>query len=86
MYRSMHARRTSAHASWQSSVSRAKKNIDVGSFTAEAGKVYYFAANISMTGGGGDGMVSPTMGPNGTMTEAAWCEERPSTYFSILRN
>ena len=39
-------------ASWQSSAGRAKKNIDVGSFTAEAGKVYCFAANITMTGGG----------------------------------
>ena len=71
-------------ASWQSSVSRAKKNIDVGSFTAEAGKVYYFAANISMTGGGGGGMVAPTMGPNGAMTGGGMVRGAPLDIFFNL--
>jgi hypothetical protein len=50
--------------SWQSAQSRLRKSVDVASFTAEPGKVYYFAATITMTGGGG-GFVPPTMGPNG---------------------
>jgi hypothetical protein len=33
-------------ASWQSALSMLKKNVDVVSFTAEPGKVYYFAAQI----------------------------------------
>lgn len=36
-------------ASWQSSLSMIKKNIDVASFTAEPGKIYYFAANVLVT-------------------------------------
>ncbi|HEY1253216.1 MAG TPA: hypothetical protein VGF01_00395 [Terracidiphilus sp.] len=51
-------------AGWQSSQGRLQKSIDVASFTAEPGKVYYFAASITMTGGGG-GFIPPTMGPNG---------------------
>jgi hypothetical protein len=35
-------------ASWQSALSRVKKNIDVASFTAEPGKIYYFAANVKV--------------------------------------
>jgi hypothetical protein len=54
-------------ASGQSSVGRAKQK-DVGSFTPEAGRVFYFAANKTMTGGSGAGMVPPTRGPNRTMT------------------
>lgn len=34
--------------SWQSSLKMLKKSIDVASFTAEAGKVYYFAANVKV--------------------------------------
>jgi hypothetical protein len=33
-------------ASWQSALPRLKKSIDVTSFTAEPGKVYYFAADV----------------------------------------
>jgi hypothetical protein len=33
-------------ASWQSALPSLKKSIDVASFTAEPGKVYYFAANV----------------------------------------
>jgi hypothetical protein len=36
-------------ASWQSALSMLEKNIDVASFTAEPGKVYYFAANVIVT-------------------------------------
>lgn len=36
-------------ASWQSALGRVKKNIDVASFTAEPGKVYYFAAIVKVT-------------------------------------
>jgi hypothetical protein len=32
--------------SWQSALPMLKKSIDVASFTAEPGKVYYFAANV----------------------------------------
>ena len=32
--------------SWQSALPSLKKSIDVASFTAEPGKVYYFAANV----------------------------------------
>lgn len=35
-------------ASWQSTMGFIKKNIDVASFTAEPGKVYYFAANVKV--------------------------------------
>jgi hypothetical protein len=34
--------------SWQSALHMLKKNIDVASFTAEQGKVYYFAANVKV--------------------------------------
>jgi hypothetical protein len=36
-------------ASWQSSLKMIKKYVDVASFTAEPGKVYYFAANVKVT-------------------------------------
>jgi hypothetical protein len=36
-------------ASWQSSLGMIKKYIDVASFTAEPGKVYYYAANVKVT-------------------------------------
>jgi hypothetical protein len=35
-------------ASWQSAFSTLKKSIDVASFTAEPGKVYYFAADVKV--------------------------------------
>ncbi|MGA3080240.1 MAG: hypothetical protein ABSD44_02525 [Terracidiphilus sp.] len=35
--------------SWQSSLKMIKKSIDVASFTAEPGKVYYYAANVILT-------------------------------------
>ena len=35
--------------SWQSALPMLKKSIDVASFTAEPGKVYYFAANVIVT-------------------------------------
>jgi hypothetical protein len=35
-------------ASWQSALPMLKKNVDMASFTAEPGKVYYFAANVKM--------------------------------------
>lgn len=35
-------------AAWQSALGRIAKNVDVASFTAEAGKVYYFAANVKV--------------------------------------
>jgi hypothetical protein len=35
-------------ASWQSSLGPLKKNVDVTSFTAEAGQVYYFAAQVTV--------------------------------------
>ena len=38
-------------ASWQSALPTLKKNVDVVSFTAKPGKVYYFAAQIVDTGG-----------------------------------
>ena len=41
-------------ASWQSSLGMIKKYIDVASFTAEAGKVYYYAANVKVTPTGDD--------------------------------
>jgi hypothetical protein len=50
--------------SWQSAIRKVKKSIDVASFTAEAGKVYYFAAQIVLTGEGG-AYVAPAAGPNG---------------------
>jgi len=34
--------------SWQSALPMLKKSIDVASFTAEPGKVYYFAANVKV--------------------------------------
>lgn len=35
-------------ASWQSSLRMIKKYVDMASFTAEPGKVYYFAANVKV--------------------------------------
>jgi hypothetical protein len=35
-------------ASWQSALPMLKKSIDVASFTAEPGKIYYFAANVKV--------------------------------------
>ncbi len=35
-------------ANWQSALPTIKKYIDVASFTAEPGKVYYFAANVKV--------------------------------------
>jgi hypothetical protein len=35
-------------ASWQSVMGRVEKNVDVASFTAEPGKVYYFAADVTV--------------------------------------
>ena len=35
-------------ASWQSSLGRLKKNVDLTSFTAESGQVYYFAAQVTV--------------------------------------
>jgi hypothetical protein len=35
-------------ASWQSALGGIEKNVDVASFTAEPGKVYYFAANVKV--------------------------------------
>jgi hypothetical protein len=36
-------------ASWQSSLGRSKKNVELTSFTAEPGQVYYFAAQVTVT-------------------------------------
>ncbi|HEX3941737.1 MAG TPA: hypothetical protein VHX11_09675 [Acidobacteriaceae bacterium] len=33
---------------WQSGIGKLKKSIDVAKFTAEAGKVYYFAADVKV--------------------------------------
>jgi hypothetical protein len=42
-------------ASWQSSLGMIKRYIDVASFTAEPGKVYYYAANVKVTSAGDSG-------------------------------
>ncbi|MGA2167614.1 MAG: hypothetical protein ABSG62_05340 [Terracidiphilus sp.] len=41
-------------ASWQSALHMLKKSIDVASFTAEPGKVYYFAAQVTVIPTGGN--------------------------------
>jgi hypothetical protein len=53
--------------SWQSALKTLKRSIDVASFTAEAGKVYYYAANINITavpGAYGPGVASGGGGAN----------------------
>ncbi|MGD0735750.1 MAG: hypothetical protein ABR976_11410 [Terracidiphilus sp.] len=53
--------------SWQSALKTLKKSIDVASFTAEAGKVYYYAAEIRITvvrGAYGPGVTSGGGGAN----------------------
>lgn len=53
--------------SWQSALKTLKKSIDVASFTAEAGKVYYYAADIRITtirGASGPGVTSSGGGAN----------------------
>lgn len=35
-------------ASWQSALARLEKNLDLTSFTAEAGRIYYFAAQVTL--------------------------------------
>jgi hypothetical protein len=60
-------------ASWQSSLRMLKKSIDVTSFTAEAGKVYYFAAGVnieSVAGATGPGVTSGGGGENITFNLA----------------
>jgi hypothetical protein len=44
-------------AGWQSAFGRVRKNVHLASLTAEPGKVYYFAAQITVTGGSKDGTV-----------------------------
>ena len=41
-------------ASWQSALPMLKKSIDVASFAAEPGKVYYFAAQVTVISTGGN--------------------------------
>jgi hypothetical protein len=53
--------------SWQSALKMLKKSIDVASFTAEAGKVYYYSADIKITtirGASGPGVTSGGGGAN----------------------
>ena len=53
--------------SWQSSLKMLKKSIDVASFSAEPDKVYYYAANITITvveGASGPGVTSSGGGAN----------------------
>lgn len=45
-----------------------KRGVGTASFTAEAGRIYYFAAKAGIAGGGGGGYIAPTMGANGAMT------------------
>jgi len=64
-------------ASWQSAFGRIKKNIDVASFTAEPGKVYYFAANVKVTPAGDnqvniDFSLSPLNDDEGKYRVKAW--------------
>ena len=40
-------------ANWQATLERVKNTTDVTSFTAQSGKVYYFSAQLMVTGGGG---------------------------------
>jgi hypothetical protein len=70
--------------SWQSSLGVLKKSIDVASFTAEAGKVYYFAANIAITNTGG-GMVAPTMGANGQMSGGGMVHGAANVNFNLAQ-
>jgi len=58
--------------SWQSTLRMLKKSIDVASFTAEPGKVYYFAANVK---------VIPTGNNSATMISAfrSWMTMKAST-------
>jgi hypothetical protein len=53
--------------SWQSALKMLKKSIDVASFTAEAGKTYYYSAEIKITvinGASGPGVTSGGGGAN----------------------
>ena len=38
-------------AGWQSSIGRVRKNVHAASLKAEPGKVYYYAAQVTVTGG-----------------------------------
>ena len=63
--------------SWQSALSMLKKSIDVASFTAEPGKVYYFAANVIVTPTGGNNVnldfnLSPLDDDAGQYRVKAW--------------
>lgn len=52
---------------WQSGSEKEAKRVGMGSFTAEAGKVYYFEANIGRQQvSSGGGFVAPAMGPGVT--------------------
>jgi hypothetical protein len=67
-------------ASWQSALRRVKKSIDVASFTAEPGKVYYFAAQIVMTEGGGT-YVAPAAGQGGSYVQGG----TPNIFFNLAQ-
>jgi hypothetical protein len=70
-------------ANWQSSNHALKKSVNAASFTAEPGKVYYFAVKTGYSGGGG-GYVAPTMGANGAMTGGGMVQGAPGNVVFIL--
>jgi hypothetical protein len=64
-------------ANWQGK----KDEVGVSTFTAEAGKVYYFAFQLSFTGGGGGGMAAAP-GGHGTTQIAG---SRPVESFDFVQ-
>jgi hypothetical protein len=61
-----------------------KHKVQVASFTAEAGKVYYFSASIAISGGSAGAMIPATMGPNGAMSGGGMVPRtKPTELFSL---
>jgi hypothetical protein len=63
--------------SWQSALKMLKKSIDVASFTAEPGKVYYYAADVTVKAAGNNGVnidfgLSPLDDDEGKYRVKAW--------------
>jgi len=62
------------------------REIGVAAFTAEPGKVYYFAAQLTTSGSGGGGIVAPpAMAPNGTWSDGERVSGTPQITTFYLR-
>lgn len=69
-------------ASWQSSLGRENRNVGMASFTAEAGKVYYFHVLINAANSDGS-FVAPATGPGVTNGGGGFVRGRSDVSFAF---